>query len=32
MDGWFKNEDRVMPDQPDWNLVAQMLIVASYYE
>jgi hypothetical protein len=32
MPGYFKNQGRVTPDQPDWNLVAQMMIAASLYE
>jgi len=32
MPGWFENAGRTMPGQPDWNLVAQMLLAASIYE
>lgn len=32
MPGWLENSGRTMPDQPDWNLVAQMLMAATLYE
>jgi hypothetical protein len=32
MPGYFLNRGVEQPEQPDWNLVAWMLIVASVYE
>lgn len=32
MPGYFHNLGRPQPQQPDWNLVAQMLLAASIYE
>ena len=32
MEGYFKNQNKVEPDQPDWSLVGQMLFAASIYE
>lgn len=30
--GYFKNQGEAVPNQPDWRLVAQMLLAASTYE
>ncbi|MET7655508.1 hypothetical protein [Streptomyces sp. NPDC005486] len=32
MQGWCKNQGRELPDQPDWNLVAAMVMAARIYE
>ena len=32
MPGWFKNRGEPVPAQPNWNLVAQMMLAATVYE
>lgn len=32
MDGYFRNRNELVPDAPDWKLVASMLAAASVYE
>ena len=32
MPGYFLNRGVEQPEQPDWNLVARMLVAASVYE
>lgn len=32
MDGYFRNHDQVVPTEPTWGLVAQMLLAAHGYE
>jgi hypothetical protein len=32
MPGYFRNRGVEQPEQPDWNLVARMLMAASVYE
>ena len=32
MNGWCKNNNIPVPDQPSWWLVGQMLLSAKYYE
>ncbi len=32
LDGYFHNRDEAIPDQPDWHLVALLLVAASGYE
>jgi hypothetical protein len=32
LDGYFRNRGEPVPDQPDWHLVALLLIAASGYE
>ena len=30
--GWYANRGETMPDQPDWNLLANMVMAARVYE
>jgi hypothetical protein len=32
MDGYYRNNGEVAPDQPDWKLAANMLLAAKMYE
>ncbi len=32
MPGWYKNRGGRIPDQPDWNLLAAMVMAARVYE
>lgn len=32
MPGWFRNQGMAEPDQPTWNLLAQLLLAAAVYE
>lgn len=32
MDGWFLNRGEPVPEQPDWSMVASMLMAARTYE
>ncbi|WP_026151629.1 DUF7660 family protein [Streptomyces prunicolor] len=32
MPGWYKNRGERIPDQPDWNLLAAMVMAARVYE
>lgn len=32
LDGYFRNRGEAVPDQPDWHLVALLLLAASGYE
>jgi hypothetical protein len=32
MDGWFMNQNKPVPDQPSWSLVAQIFNTALIYE
>jgi hypothetical protein len=32
MPGYFRNRGEQQPDQPSWNLIAQMLLAAALYE
>nr|WP_253267796.1 hypothetical protein [Streptomyces asoensis] len=32
MPGWCKNQGKELPDQPDWNLLAAMVMAARIYE
>jgi hypothetical protein len=32
MDGYFKNQQEPVPDQPSWKLLGQILLAATVYE
>ncbi len=32
MDGYYRNMGKAVPDQPDWNVAASMLLAAKMYE
>ncbi|MEU1181325.1 hypothetical protein ABZ464_27495 [Streptomyces sp. NPDC005820] len=32
MPGWYKNRSERIPDQPEWNLLATMVMAARVYE
>ena len=32
LDGWCRNQNISVPEQPSWELVGQMLLAAKYYE
>lgn len=32
MDGFYQNQEKPVPQQPDWRLFGQILLAAKYYE